>query len=151
MNVVVDIEIAKPKEIVWSVITDIDNYSSMVSAILYLNIISQPENGIVGLKWKETRRMFGKESSEIMWITEAIENEYYCTRAESHGSIYITKLSLIETGGSTLLMMSFTGVAQTLFTKIVSACMSVFIKSSMEKALQKDLEDIKKYVEQISY
>lgn len=148
MKVTVDIEIEKPKEVIWSAITDIENCSNMISSIIDLKILNQPEDGVVGLKWKETRLMFGKEASEIMWITEAVENEYYCTRAESHGSVYITKLSLIETGSNTLLTMSFTGEAQTLIVKIVSACMGVFIRSSMKKALQKDLEDIKKYVEQ---
>lgn len=25
--------------------------------------------GLVGFKWKETHKMFGKEATEIMWIT----------------------------------------------------------------------------------
>ena len=148
MKIAVDIEIEKPKETIWSAITDIENFSNMISSIIDLKILNRPEDGIVGLKWKETRLMFGKEASEIMWITESVENEYYCTRAESHGSVYITKLSLSETARNTLLTMSFTGEAQALIVKIVSACMGVFIKSSMKKLLCKDLEDIKKYVEQ---
>jgi carbon monoxide dehydrogenase subunit G len=149
MKVVVEIEIAKPREDIWSAITDIGNCARMISAIIDLEILNQPEEGIVGLKWKETRLMFGKQASETMWITESVENEYYCTRAESHGSIYITRLSLSERGNNTLLTMSFTGESQTLMVKIISACMGVFIKSAMKKALLKDLEDIKKYVEQI--
>ncbi len=147
MIVSVDIEIAKPKEVIWAVITNIENSSNIISGIISLQILNQPEKGLVGLKWKEIRQMFGKEASETMWITESVENEYYCTRAESHGSVYITKLSLNETGSNTVLNMSFTAEAQTLFVKIVSACMGFFIKNSMKKALLKDLEDIKKYVE----
>ena len=109
MKVVVDIEIAKLREDIWSAITDIENCARMISAIIDLEILNQPEEGIVGLKWKETRLMFGKQASETMWITESVENEYYCTRAESHGSIYITRLSLSERGNNTLLTMSFTG------------------------------------------
>lgn len=147
MKVSVDIEIAKPKEAVWSVITDIDNCTNVLSCIIDLTILEQPEDGLVGLKWKETRMMFGKEASETMWITDAIENKTYSTRAENHGSVYITELSLSGTGSNTLLTMSFTGEAQTLILKIISACMSPFIKGPMKKALRKDLEDIKKYVE----
>lgn len=147
MKLSVDIEIEKPKEAVWSAITDIENCDNFISAIVDLKILNKSENGLVGLKWQETRLMFGKEASETMWITEAVENEYYCTRAESHGSVYITRLSLSEAGNNTLLNMTFTAEAQKLFIKIVSACMGVFIKSSMKKALYKDLEDIKKYVE----
>ena len=147
MKVSVDIEIEKPKEAVWAAITDIENCDNYISAIVDLKILNKPENGLVGLKWQETRLMFGKQASETMWITESVENEFYCTRAESHGSVYISRLSLSEAGNNTLLTMSFTGEAHTLLVKIVSACMGVFIKNSMKKALYKDLEDIKKYVE----
>jgi hypothetical protein len=147
MEVEVDIEINKPKQLVWSAIIDIENAASMISGIVDLDILHQPDDGIVGLTWKETRLMFGREASEIMWITEAVENHYYCTRAESHGAVYITKLSLNESGGKTLLTMSFSSKAQTLMVKIVSTCMGVFLKRSMKKALRKDLADIKETVE----
>ncbi|NKQ37948.1 MAG: hypothetical protein HF967_00440 [Methanosarcinales archaeon] len=148
MKVVVDIDIEKPKQIIWAAITDIENCSNMISSIIDLSILNQPEDGIVGLRWKETRLMFGKEASETMWITDSVVNEYYCTRAESHGSVYITKLSLSETESKTILKMSFTAEAQSMIVKIISACMGFFVNSSMKKALYKDLEDIKKYVEQ---
>ena len=147
MNLSVDIEINKPKEVVWSAITDIENCADMISGIIAVEILNQPTDGVVGLKWKETRLMFGKEATETMWITDAEENRYYCTRAESHGSIYITKLSLIESGDLTTLTMAFSAEAESFLVKIISACMSVFIKPSMKKLLQKDLEDIKAFVE----
>jgi len=148
MKVLVDIEIDKPKDVVWSAITDIENSPDMISGILALKILEQPKDGLVGLKWEQTRLMFGKEASEIMWITESVENEYYCTRAESHGSVYITKLSLSQNGKKTLLTMTFSGEAQAIFIKIVSACLGIFMKKPMKKMLLKDLEDIKEYVEQ---
>ena len=147
MKVTVDIEINKPKSLVWSAITDIENSPKMISGITALKILEQPENGVVGLKWEETRLMFSKEATETMWITEAVENEYYSTRAENHGAVYITKLSLSESGSNTLLTMTFSGEVQSGFFKIVSAVMGFLVKGSMKKMLQKDLEDIKKYIE----
>jgi len=99
------------------------------------------------LKWEETREMFGKEAMETMWITDSVVNEYYATRAESHGSVYITKLSLKESDGSTLLTMSFNGIPQTFAAKVLSFLMRPLINSSIKKALVKDLRDIKAYVE----
>ena len=147
MQLAVDIEILAPKAKVWAAITDIENCPDMISSIIDLDIINHPKDTIVGLKWKETRKMFGKEATETMWITDVVENEYYCTRAESHGSVYITKLSLKEVEGVTTLAMSFTAEAQSIFVKIVSVVMSLFIKSSMKMELLKDLTDIKKFVE----
>lgn len=142
------IEISKPKADVWSAITDIPNAAGMISGILSLEVLENPEAGLVGLKWKETRKMFGKEATEIMWITEAVDNEYYCTRAESHGSVYQTRLSLNDEEGNTRLTMAFTGEPQSMGAKILSFVMGGLMKGSMEKELQKDLVDIRNFVEQ---
>ena len=148
MKVSTSIEISKPREDVWKVITDIENSLGRISSILAIEVLEKPEAGFVGFKWKETRKMFGKEATEIMWVTDSVENEYYSTRAESHGSIYVSRLSMAESAGITTLTMSFAGEAQSLVAKILSALMGVFMKGSIEKELQKDLVDIKNYVEQ---
>lgn len=147
MEVNVEIEINESKEKVWKAITDIENSESMISGILKINVLVQPEDELVGLKWEETREMFGQQAMETMWITEAVENEYYCTRAESHGSVYITRLSLNDSSDNTLLRMSFTGLAQTMMANILSFLMAPLIKKSMKKALLKDLQEIKTFVE----
>ena len=91
--------------------------------------------------------MFGKEATEVMWITDYAENEFYQTRAESHGSVYISRLSVERIESCTKLTMSFTSEAQTFFVKILSFSMGFLVKGSMKKALMKDLNDIKAYVE----
>jgi len=148
MKVSTSIDIAKPKEKVWKVITDIENAVGRISSIIDIDVLEKPESGFVGFKWKETRKMFGKEATEVMWVTDSVENEYYSTRAESHGSIYISRLSLTESDGITTLTMSFSGEAQSILAKILSTLMGFLIKGSMAKELQKDLVDIKKFVEQ---
>ena len=135
------------KELIWNLITDIENSTEMISGIEEIEILEKPKDGLIGLKWEETRIMFGKSATEIMWITEAELNHYYQTRAESHGSVYISRLSLERAGENTKLTMSFTGEAQTFFVEIMSVCMGFMIKGSMKKALLKDLNDIKNHLE----
>ena len=147
MKVAQNIVINSTKELVWKAITDIENSESMIPSILNINILSRPSRSLVGLKWEETREMFGKEAMETMWITDAVTNEYYCTRAESHGSVYTTKLSLGDCESGTLLTMSFSGIPQTIIAKALSLLMLPFIKHSIKKALLKDLEDIKSFIE----
>ncbi len=147
MNVTVDTEINRSKDVVWKAITDIGNWEYVIPSILKISVLNKPPNGLVGLKWEETREMFGKEATETMWITDSDENKHYSTRAESHGSVYITKLSLKENDGSTVLTMSFYGTPQTIVAKILSFIMKPLINSSIKKALVKDLRDIKAYVE----
>ncbi len=147
MIVTVNIEINKPKESVWKVITDIEHSQSVISGIKRINLLNKPSSDLVGLKWEVTREMFGKEATETMWVTDAENNDYFCTRAESHGSVYITKLSLRNSGSGSLLTMSFNGIPQGFSAKILSLIMGPFIKSSIRKVLTKDLGDIKSYVE----
>lgn len=147
MKTSVSISINKPKEEVWKAITDFENCPSYITSIISLDILEQPDDTLVGFKWKETREMFGKEATETMWITDVTVNEYYQTRAESHGSIYISKMAIKEDGDNSELIFSFTGEAVSFFAKIMSALMSSMIKKSMDKAMMKDLEDIKAYVE----
>lgn len=147
MDVIVSTEINKPKSEVWSAITDISHCTDMISAIIELTILHQPEDGLVGLKWTETREMFGKKASETMWITASEHEKFYKTRAESCGSIYVTTMELSSEADTTRLTMTFNGSANSIFVSAISAVMSFFIKKSMVKMLEKDLNDIKTFVE----
>jgi uncharacterized protein YndB with AHSA1/START domain len=147
MKVTAEIEIARPREIVWAAITDIEQWTSMVTGIIDVKILNRPEDGLVGLMWEETRFMFGKEATETLWVTDAVENEYYCSRAESHGSVYIIRFSLNDLGEKTMLSISFSGEPRTPFVRTVSFCMAPIIKSAVINALNKDLGDIKEKVE----
>ena len=133
---------------VWQVITDIENAANTISGIEEVEILEQPTDGFVGLKWQETRTLFGKTATEIMWITDAVENESYQTRAESHGAIYTTHFTLTEQGDQTSLTMRFNGEPQTFGAKLMSMAMGWMFKNATQKALAQDLEDIKAAVEE---
>ena len=151
MKISVDTEINSSKDKVWTVITDFENSPNVISGIVGLEVLEKPESGLVGFKWKETRKMFGKEADETMWITDCEDGEYYATRAENHGAIYRSKLSVEALGeNKTKLTMSFEGDSDSVLVKIISALMSVFMKKSMIKMLQVDLADIKRHVEAAS-
>ena len=147
MEVSVDIVINASKEAVWKVITDIDAAKDNITAINSIEVLERPDSGLVGLKWKETRTMFGKEASEVMWITDSEENVTYRTRAESHGSIYVSWHKLEEVEAGVKYTMGFSGKAQSMGAKIMNGLMGWMMKSSTKKALMKDLEDIKAVAE----
>lgn len=137
------IRIKASQEKVWSIISDIEHAKDNISAIESIEVLEPGVDGLLGLKWKETRTMFGKQATEIIWITDTTENEFYQTRAESHGAIYISKLWLAPQDGDTLLNMSFKGTPQTFGAKFMSALLGWAFKGATLKALNKDLEDIK--------
>jgi hypothetical protein len=82
-----------------------------------------------------------------MWITDAKEYSFYKTRAESHGSVYITIVSITEEEGKAFLNMEFKGEPQTFGAKFMSFIFGPMIKGATKKALLKDLNDIKTVAE----
>lgn len=147
MKVSKKVKINSTKEKVWAIITDIEHSSDFIGGITNIEIITPAGDDLVGLKWKETRKMFGKESHEVMWITEYQQNHYYKTRAENHGAIYVSCLTITEDGDSAILEMSFEGQSTTFMSKVMSKVFGGMVKNSMSKALQQDLQDIKQACE----
>ena len=147
MEVATSVLIHAPRAVVWERITDIEHAARTIRAIEKVEILERPASGLVGLKWKETRTMFGKTATEIMWITDALEPEFYETRAESHGAIYAASLELAEKAGGTELTMRFSGEAVSTSARLMWILMGWMFKGAMRKACGKDLSDIKAAVE----
>ena len=147
MKMEAEVSIKSPRAEVWKVITDIDHAAERISGIIELEVLERPAEGLVGLKWRETREMFGKTATEEMWITEAVENGFYKTRAESHGSVYTAILAVSDEADGTLLRMSFDAQPQTMGAKVLSFLLGFMFKGATRKAIQQDPEDIKAAVE----
>ena len=147
MGISASVDVHGRPEDVWSVITNIDDAVQKISAIEEVEILERPDEGLVGLKWRETRQMFGKSATEVMWITDVEPNQLYQTRAERHGSIYVSRLSVEPQGDGSRLTMAFDATPQNLFAKVMGATVGKLFEKATRDALQKDLEDIKAVVE----
>ncbi len=131
---------------IWSVITNIENASDICSGIDKIEVLEKPANGLVGFKWRETRMLFGKPATVEKWITDAAENEFYQTRAEDGGFVFLTTKRLSESSGGTTLTESHESKPQTFGAKM-SVPMLFLFKGVIRKALLQDLKDIKAAVE----
>src|SRR5262249_23586864 len=94
------------KHALWAAITNIENASKIMSGILNIEVLEKPANGLVGLKWRETRMLFGEAATMTKWITDAAENEFYKTRAEDGGFVFLTTIRISESVGGTTLTSS---------------------------------------------
>lgn len=147
MEVATSVLIQAPRAAVWKRITDIEHAAGTIRGIENIEILERPASGVVGLKWKETRKMFGKTATETMWITDAVEPAFYRTRAESHGAVYVSSLELVEKPGGTELSMRFKGEPVTTSSKLMLFLMGWMFQGATRKACGKDLSDIKAAVE----
>jgi hypothetical protein len=143
----VQVTIDGSKAAIWAAITDIENASQTISGIEKIEVLEKPANGLVGLKWRETRMLFGKPATAEKWITEAAENEFYKTRAEGHGFIFLSTMSISESSGRITLTSSHDSQPQGFLAKLQSIPMGLLFKGVAQKALLQDLNDIKTAVE----
>ena len=147
MNVEAQVTINGSKEAVWTAITDIENAAQSISGIEGIEVLERPARGLVGLKWRETRMLFGKPAAADKWITEAAENEFYKTRAEDNGFVFTSTKRISESGGGITLAESHESQPQRLGAKLMLIPMRLFFKGTVKKAVLQDLNDIKAAVE----
>jgi hypothetical protein len=145
MLVEAQVAINGSKAAIWAAITDIENASETISGIEKIEVLEKPANGLVGLKWRETRILFGKPATVEKWITDAAQNEFYKTRAEDSGFVFVTTMRISESNGMTL-TSSHETKPQGIVARLKATPMFLF-KGVIKKAILQDLNDIKAAVE----
>jgi len=148
MIVEAQVTINGSKAAIWAAITNIENASQTISGIENIEVIEKPANGLVGLKWRETRKLFGKSATAEKWITDAAENEFFKTKAEDGGFVFLTTKSISESSGGITLTESHESKPQGIAAKLMSIPMRFLFMGVVKKALLQDLNDIKAAVEQ---
>ena len=149
MLVEAQVTINGSKAATWAAITNIENAAEIISGIENIEIVEKPANGLVGLKWRETRMLFGKPAAVEKWITDAAENEFYKTRAEEGGFVFLTTKRISESSGGMMLSEAHETKPQGIVAKLKSTPMFLF-KGVIREALLQDLNDIKAAVEKES-
>ncbi len=130
---------------VFNAFSDLKNLANNVKAIKSIEILTPGEVGI-GSKFKETRVMFGKESSETMEITQFNPPDYFKEEAQSNGMHYATEWRFIDEGGKTGVSIEFSGRATTFTAKLLNLLFS-FMVGGMKKAFLADMDDLKRMLE----
>lgn len=146
MIVEAQIAINGPRTTVWEAITDIQNAADIISGIEKIEVLEKPASGLIGLRWRETRMLFGKPATAEKCITEAEDGEFYKTRAEDGGFVFLTTMRISESNGGTTLKSSHETRPQSIVAKLQALPLFLF-KGVIKKAVLQDLNDIKAAVE----
>ncbi len=147
MLVEAQVSINGSKAATWAAITNIENAAEIISGIENIEVVEKPANGLVGLRWRETRMLFGKPATVEKWITDAAENTFYKTRAEDNGFVFLSTMSISESSGGMTLTSAHETKPQGIVARLQSLPMFLF-KGVVKKALVQDLNDYKTTVEQ---
>jgi hypothetical protein len=90
--------------------------------------------------------LFGKPATAEKWITDAVENEFYKTKAEDSGFVFLSTMRISESSDGMTLTSSHDSKPQGFLARLMSLPMFLF-KGVARKALLQDLNDIKSAVE----
>ncbi|MEU0231735.1 MULTISPECIES: SRPBCC family protein [unclassified Streptomyces] len=158
-SVVVERRVAASPGRVWEAITDLPELPRVLTGVRKVEVLTPGGFG-VGTRWRETRRMLGREATEEMTVTACEPPDRYVTVADSHGMHYVSELTLTPdvtgpgsapagtrstpTGtGSTVLRMTFSArPAHGRTPGALGRLLARFGAKAVAKALAKDLSDV---------
>ncbi|MCT4632188.1 MAG: SRPBCC family protein [Firmicutes bacterium] len=149
MKVSSSVHIDGSREEVWKVISDIEHANENISAIEKIEILEEAGESLEGLKWRETRKMFGREATEVMWVSDSEENYYYETLAKSHGMAYVSKMTITDDDSGETLTMEFHSTPMNFWGRLGELIFGRSMTTSLNKSIKQDLEDIKHVVERM--
>lgn len=146
MKLTQSITINAPVTKVFEVFTDLEHAEQNLSGIKKLEMIEGPTKMEVGTKWRETREMMGKDSTEEMWVSDLVENKSYSVDAESHGTKYRSTFTFDETSNGIEVSWIFESTPQSLFAKFMNL-FAFMLTGTLKKMMKKDLEELKSVCE----
>ena len=129
---------------VWEVLTDIPSAPRTLSGVLSVEILNTSPYE-PGLRWRETRKMFGIKSTEEMMVQAAEPPHSTTIVAENGGTEYKTVFTVTPDteGGSTLRMRFGAHTAHApAVSRVAMAVMGRFAERSTRKTMEQDLADI---------
>lgn len=148
-RLVVTETIAAPPDQVFALATDLAGAADRIEGIESIELLTDAPFGM-GTRWRETRRMFGKASTEEMWITAHEPGHSYTAEAESCGTHYFSTISCEPAGEGTRLAYEFRGEPTSIGGKVMGvlfAPLGWLMKRQLQALLAKDLADLRRAAE----
>lgn len=147
-QVTVERRMAAPAGQVWETLTDIEGSPRMIGGVERVELLSEGPFG-VGTRWRETRRIFGKEATEEMWVTASDAPKRYVVESDSRGVHHASEVTLTpEQDDVTTVRLTLDSETE---KQSLSGEMGKFLggigSKALANALSKDLDDIAAAVE----
>ena len=132
-------------ELVFAAASDFQNAPERVSGIERVEMLTEGPLR-VGTRFRETRTMFGKQAVEEMEVIDLQPGRSYTLGADSCGCRFESVVSCTPEGTGTRLAIEMVSTPKTLAAKLM-APLGAVMAGAMKKAMQQDLEDIRRSVE----
>ena len=138
-------QVNAPPDVVFAVASDLAKAAEHVQGIERIELLT-PEPVGVGTKWRETRKMMGKEATETLEITAFDPPRSYTVEADSCGCHFVSTFRFTPEAGGTRVELEVGGHANSFMAKLMSP-LSGLMMGTMKKMMDQDLEDVKRVAE----
>jgi carbon monoxide dehydrogenase subunit G len=136
-----------PPDVVWAVATDIGGSPATLSGVSAVQMLSEGEFG-VATRWRESRRMMGREATEELWVTAVEPLRSYTVEADSSGVHYVSTFRFVPAGDGTDITLTFEGRAHHPVSRVLSVVTGRLMERGVRSALAKDVADLAAAAEQ---
>ncbi len=131
-----------PLDLVFNTVAHIDNFSKAIPHIVEVEFLSDRRSG-VGTRFRETRLMKGKRATTELEVVVYVENDRIRIVADTHGTVWDSVFVVRENNGRTDLTLTMEAKPY----KLLSKLMTLLITPMLKKALEQDLDAVKRYCE----
>lgn len=147
-QVTAELRIAAPVERVWEALSDIEGSPERIAGIERVEVLSEGPFG-AGTRWRETRRIFGKEVTDEMYVSAAEAPARYVVESDARGVHHTSVFTLTpEPDGATTVRLVIDSETE---KRSLDGAMGKFLggigSKAVAKAVTKDLEDVAAAVE----
>ena len=137
--------IRAPLARVFEVFTDIEHSAGRIKGIKKVEVLSEVRSG-KGLRWRETRSVFGSDADADKEITEFDPPHSYRVESNVNGMLYITTFQFAENADATVVTWAHDNTPLTFGAKLMSPFL-FFMKGTIAKYMKQDLADLAEFLE----
>lgn len=127
---------------VFDVIAHIENFQKAVPGIVGVEFLSETRSG-VGTRFRETRRMGKREAACDLEVIEYEPEQHIRVVSKAGGTVWDTVFRVASKGDGTELSM----VMDDKPYKLLARLFTPLIRPMVRKAVEKDMDDVKRYCE----
>jgi hypothetical protein len=136
-----------PVQTVFDVASDLARAAEHIRGILNVELLTPGPVG-VGTRWRETRKMMGKEATETLEITAFDQPHSYTVGCSSCGAYMESTFRFVPAGGgATDVTLDLRCEARSLAARLMSPLTNMMFGKMMRQNMEDDLDDIQRVAE----
>jgi carbon monoxide dehydrogenase subunit G len=126
---------------VWALVSDIAHAADRIASIAEVEFLSGESIG-VGSRWKETRLLLGRKTTEEMEMTAFDPPSRYVAEGDACGAHFVSELRCEPDGeGGTMLTIAMKTTPVTMLARLMTPIAKLTMGTS-RKMIEQDLDDI---------